>query len=92
MSEDGTTFEENLSLGDELQIILYKNNWKDIFENLFTVDGGFLNKSEIEITFRYLSKIRNPGAHGKTVMFKKEDLDQCKIYLSKLNKIIPETI
>jgi DNA sulfur modification protein DndB len=92
MEKDETRFDQNLDLGDELQIILQKNNWEEVFERVFIKKDGFLDQKELELAFRYLSMIRNPAAHGKSVMFSKEDLDQCAIYLQKLSRVVPEII
>lgn len=94
MSKDGTDFDENLDLGDECQIITRKDNWDEVFGDiLLGSEPGFMNKGEIEIAFNYLSKIRNPKLHGKkSSLNNKVDFDQCKIYLERLNKIIPKYI
>lgn len=91
MEQDGTRFDENLDLGDELQIILMKNNWDDVFGKIFTKKDGFLNQEELKIAFGYLAKIRNPSSHGKSVIFSKEDLQQCGIYLQKFSRVVPMT-
>ena len=90
MEIDGTRFDENLSLGDELNIILQRNNWDDVFGNIFVSKKGFSNQEELKLAFSYLGKIRNPLAHGKTVIPSKEDLDQCDIYLKKFYRVVPE--
>jgi len=92
MEKDETCFNENLDLGDELQIIIRKDNWEDVFENIFINKNGFLNQDELKLAFSYLSKIRNPGSHGKSVVFSKEDLNQCRIYLQKFSRVVPEII
>jgi len=92
MKRDGTRFDENLSLGDELQIITKGDNWDDVFEGIFINKNGFLDKKELETSFSYLFKIRNPASHGKSVISSKEDLDLCGIYLQKLSRVVPEVI
>jgi DGQHR domain-containing protein len=89
--QDGTSFDENLSLGDELQIVMTSDNWNDVFKKIFIQKDAFVNVEEVKIAFGYLSKIRNPGAHGKTVTYNKSDLRQCDLYLQKLYRVIPET-
>lgn len=92
MEKDGTRFDENLDLSDELQIITRTDNWKDVFAKLFINKDGFLSQEELRIAFGYLSKIRNPASHGKSVIFNREDLKQCEIYLQKFSRIAPEVI
>lgn len=89
---EGTRFDENLSFGDEIQIITVTNNWKEVFEGVFLGQGRFQNIEEVKLAFQYISKIRNSGAHGKsTHNFEKSDIDQYDIYMQKLEKVIPET-
>jgi len=90
METDGTDFDENFDLGEELQIIIRKDNWSDVFKSLFINKKGFVDQTELKLAFRYLSKIRNPALHGKSFVPTKEDFDQCRIYLQKLDRIIPE--
>lgn len=92
MDQEGNSFDENLSLGDELSIIVQNNNWSEAFEKIFTGQKGFKDKSEVVLAFNYLSKIRNSAAHGKALISDKEDLKQCEIYLQRLNRVIPELI
>ncbi len=92
MEKDETRFDENLDLSDELQIITGKENWKDVFEKIFINKNGFMNQDELKLAFNYLSKIRNPESHGKSVLFSKEDLNQCKIYLQRFSEVVPEVI
>ena len=92
MEQDGTRFDENLDLGDELQIITQKNNWDEVFFDIFIKKERFINHDELKLAFSYLSKVRNPASHGKSVVVVKEDLDQCSIYLQKLSKIVPEIV
>lgn len=89
MAIDGTNFEDNLSLGDELNIILRKDNWTEVFAEMFIGKNKFENLEELKLAFTYLSKIRNPHAHGKTIIHSKEDLDQCDVHLRRFEKIIP---
>ncbi|MDD1753448.1 MAG: DGQHR domain-containing protein [Methanotrichaceae archaeon] len=88
---EGTDFDENLDLGDEKNIIMRKDNWEEIFKNIFVCRDG-LHEKEVELAFHYLSKVRNPQAHGKSYILTKEDFDQCNIYLQKLNRIVPEIV
>jgi len=92
MDKDGTDFDENLDLGDERQIITRSDNWNDAFEKIFLNTEGFNNLKEVELGFEYLSKIRNPKVHGKSVRFTKEDFDLCDIYLQKFNRVVPEIV
>ena len=92
MEADGTDFDENFDLGEERQIILRKDNWSDVFKKIFIKKDGFIDQNEFELAFKYLSKIRNPIYHGKSVVPTKEDLDQCVIYLQKMNRVVPEII
>ena len=92
MQQDGTRFDENFDLGDELQIITQKNNWDEVFQKIFMRKDGFKNQNELELGFNYLSQIRNPASHGKSVISSKEDLSQCEIYLQKFSRIVPEII
>lgn len=90
MDKDGTDFDENLDLAEERQIIIQKNNWLEVFKKIFINADGFGDQKELELAFDYLSKIRNPKFHGKSVRFKKEDFDLCDIYLQKFNRVVPE--
>jgi DNA sulfur modification protein DndB len=92
MDSDGTDFDENLDLGDERQIILKKDNWSDVFQGIFVNKDGFMHEQELELAFTYLSRIRNPIYHGKSVRLTKVDFDQCNICLQKFNRVVPETI
>ncbi len=89
-SRDNTPFEENLTLGDELNIINQKGNWSDVFKSVFLSNDAFMNLEELRVAFQYLSKVRNPKLHGKSVVISKNDIEQCRIYLDKFNKIIPD--
>jgi len=89
---DGTDFDENFDLGDELEIIKQTNNWKDAFEKIFINKKGFLNIGELTLAFDYLGKLRHPAAHGKSVVISKDTYTQCGIYLNKFNKVVPEII
>ncbi len=90
--KDGTSFTENLDLGDTLQIIIQSQNWKDVFERVFVVKNGFLGQDELKIAFSYMSMVRNPNAHGKTITYSKEDLSQCELYLQKMERVVPEIL
>lgn len=90
--QDGTSFEENLDLGDLLKIISITDNWANVFKSIFISKEGFLSIEELGIAFNYLFKIRNPGAHGKTVTYSKEDLAQCELYLAKLSRVVPDLL
>ncbi len=92
MAVDGTDLDENFDLGDELQIITRKDNWEQAFKNEFIKKDGFLNQDELRIAFLYLSKIRNPAAHGKSVIPTQEELNQCEIYIQKFIRLVPELI
>lgn len=92
MESDGTDFDENFDLGDELKIILKKDNWDEAFEKVFVNKKGFESKEELDLAFKYLSRIRNPALHGKSFVPRKEDFDQCSLYLQKLNRVVPEII
>lgn len=89
MDQDGTVFHENLSLGDELQIITRDDNWKEVFQKFFITKTGFKDQSELKLAFRYLSEVRNPASHGKSVITDKDALSQSAIYLEKFRKVIP---
>lgn len=90
--QDGTLFEENLDLGDIFKIISRKDNWDEVFKKIFISKDGFLSQEELKLSFDYLFKIRNPGAHGKTITYSKEDLIQCELYLQKLSRVVPAVI
>ena len=92
MEKDGTDFDENLDLGEERQIILQNKNWTEAFEKIFICADGFGNLKELELGFDYLSKIRNPKFHGKSVRFTKDDFDLCDIYLQKFDRVVPEIV
>lgn len=92
MSIDGTDIDENFDLGDELQVIIRNDNWDQVFKDEFIKKEGFLNQDELKLAFQYLSKIRNPAAHGKSVIPSKEELDQCAIYIQKFIRVVPELI
>lgn len=89
MEQDGTVFHENFSLGDEIQIITRDDNWKEVFQDFFIAKTGFKDQSELKLAFRYLSEVRNPHSHGKSVITDKDVLAQAEIYLEKFRKIIP---
>lgn len=91
MEQDGTVFHENLSLGDEIQIIMREDNWKEVFQSFFISKKGFKDQSEVNLAFRYLSEIRNPASHGKSIITDKDTLAQSEIYLEKFRKIISFT-
>jgi hypothetical protein len=90
MEQDGSSFDENLSLGDESQIILQRNNWDEIFEKIFISKKHFKDQSEVVLAFKYLSEVRNPTVHGKSVITSKDTLTQCRIYMDKFDKILPK--
>lgn len=93
MEQDGTTFSDNLNLGEEADIILRKDNWEECFRRTFISErNAFSNEDELRLAFRYLSKIRNPSSHAKPVLPSKEDLIQCDIYLKRFNKVVPEMV
>jgi DGQHR domain-containing protein len=91
MEKDETRFDENLDLSDELQVITQKDNWEQVFKIIFINNkDGFKTQEELKLAFSYLSSVRNPGSHGKSVVLKREDLNLCKIYLHKFSRIVPE--
>jgi len=93
VSSEGTKFEENLGLGDEMNIIFESNNWKDVFKDIFIKKkDGFENDNELRLAFTYLGKIRNPHSHGRIVMHTRDDIDLCDLYIRKFNKILPEIL
>jgi hypothetical protein len=67
--------------------VIRKDNWEEAFEAFFTnSEKGFLNKTELELSFKYLSEIRNALAHGKTP---NADTRQCDIYMEKFDDLLP---
>jgi DNA sulfur modification protein DndB len=90
MRSDGTPFDENLDLGDEKAIIIRKDNWNDIFKKQFINKNGFETQEELNLAFQYLSKIRNPAIHMKSFIPSKDTISQCRIYLNKFDRIIPD--
>jgi len=86
---DGTDFDENFDLSDELQIIIRKDNWDEVFNDLFIGRNGFLNQDELKVAFSYLSRVRNPKSHGKSVTPTNDEISQCYLYLQKLDRITP---
>lgn len=90
---EGNRFDENLSFGDELQIITAANNWKEVFEKIFTEKGRFQNIEEVKLAFNYISKIRNSKAHGKSEKHITEnDVNQFDVYMQKLDIFTPDNI
>lgn len=87
--KDGSSFAENLDLADVLQIITQPKNWSEIFSKVFIIKDGFIGLDELKIAFNYMSKIRNPNAHGKTITYTKEDLFQCELYIQKMHRVVP---
>lgn len=94
---EGISFDECLSLGDEIQIIIQGDNWDEVFNDFFVKKGTFNDKSDIEVAFKYLSLVRNPESHGRSAFKKsivdmeKKDLDVklSEAYIEKFDSCLP---
>lgn len=82
-------FDECLSLGNELNIILRKDNWEQVFEEFFTEKGIFRNAEDLKVAIGYLGKVRTPKAHGPRQL-QKTDLDICDAYIEKFEQLFGE--
>jgi len=88
--KDGTELDENFDLGEELKVILRRDNWEEVFKNIFITKEGFKDESELTLAFRYIKDIRDPQSHGKSVLPSREHIDMCNIYLTKFSRVVPE--
>ncbi len=88
-----TPFEDNLTLGQEKDIIIKRDNWREIFESVFTRDRNrdFRDQAELVTAFDRLTSVRNALAHGSRLI-ESSEYQQFQLYSEKLGRILDDNL
>jgi hypothetical protein len=91
---EGNSFQDYFGIRDERDIIMRKDNWDDIFKNIFTGDRVFPTEEEFSTACDTLSRNRAPIAHyrtdGRSIESKAADLKTCEGYIDKFRIILKD--
>lgn len=87
-----TEIHEFLTLGELKNTLFFSNNWKELKKYFVKIKGEknpnpdkFNNEDLFKGAMQFLIEYRNPPAHGEKIKPTKENLQQIKIYVSKIS-------